>query len=103
LIEPERGYRVVPVRDGRPFSRSPDSVIQTNGGAFRRLTTIGNDVQSALVDEPRAQLSECATPVFKVTQYRIPPEQVGTKQGEQEGDEDDPLSSWLMSANLERS
>src|SRR6476659_4903347 len=50
-----------PFRDDRPFSRSPNSVINTKGRAFRRQTTILNDLWAALVDEPMAQLHGCAT------------------------------------------
>ena len=49
-----------PVRDGRPFSRSPNFVLNTKGRAFRRQTTISNDLWAALVDEPMAQLHGCA-------------------------------------------
>ena len=38
-IEQDPGHSAVPVRDGRPFSRSPNFVIDTKGRAFRRLTT----------------------------------------------------------------
>jgi len=77
-IEQDPGHSAVPIRDGRPFSRSPNSVINTKGRAFRRLTTISDDLRAALVDEPMAQLNECATPLFVVTQFRIPPGHVGT-------------------------
>ena len=65
-IEQDPGHRAVPVRDGRPFSRSPNSVINTKGRAFRRLTTISNDLRAALVDEPMAQLHECAPPLLRL-------------------------------------
>jgi hypothetical protein len=42
-IEQDPGHSAVPVRDGRPFSRSPNSVINTKGRAFRRQTTMLND------------------------------------------------------------
>ena len=64
-IEQDPGHSAVPIRDGRPFSRSPNSVIDTKGRAFRRLTTISNDLWAALVDEPMAQLHGCATPIGK--------------------------------------
>jgi hypothetical protein len=32
------GHGAIPLRDGRPFSRSPDFVLNTKGRAFRRLT-----------------------------------------------------------------
>jgi hypothetical protein len=38
-IEQDPGHSAVPTRDGRPFSRSPNFVIDTKGRAFRRLTT----------------------------------------------------------------
>jgi hypothetical protein len=60
-IEQDPGHGAVPIRDGRPFSRSPNSVMQTEGRAFRRLATISNDLRAALVDEPMAQLHGCAT------------------------------------------
>jgi hypothetical protein len=63
-IEQDPVHSAVPVRDGRPFSRSPNSVINTKGRAFRRLTTISDDLRAALVDEPMAQLHECATPLL---------------------------------------
>jgi hypothetical protein len=63
-IEQDPGHSAVPIRDGRPFSRSPNSVMNTEGRAFRRLTTISDDLRAALVDEPMAQLHECATPLL---------------------------------------
>jgi hypothetical protein len=60
-IEQDPVHSAVPVRDGRPFSRSPNSVINTKGRAFRRQTTMSNDLWAALVDEPMAQLHGCAT------------------------------------------
>jgi hypothetical protein len=38
-IEQSPGHSAVPFGDGRPFSRSPNSVISTKGRAFGRLTT----------------------------------------------------------------
>jgi hypothetical protein len=61
LIEQDPLHSAVPVRDGRPFSRSPNSVINTKGRAFRRQTTMLNDLWAALVDEQMAQLHGCAT------------------------------------------
>ena len=43
------------------FSQSPNSVINTKGRAFRRQTTMLNDLWPALVDEPMAHLHGCAT------------------------------------------
>ena len=43
-IEQDPVHSAVPVRDGRPFSRSPNSVINTEGRAFRRQTTMSNDL-----------------------------------------------------------
>jgi hypothetical protein len=63
-IEQDPGHRAVPVRDGRPLSRSPNSVINTKDRAFRRLTTISNDFRAALLDEPMAQLHGCTTPLL---------------------------------------
>ena len=60
-IEQDPGHSAVPTRDGRPFSRSPNFVIDTKGRAFRRQTTMSNDLWAALVDEPMAQLHGCAT------------------------------------------
>jgi len=34
------GHGAIPFRDSRPFSRSPNFVLNTKGRAFRRLTTI---------------------------------------------------------------
>jgi hypothetical protein len=61
LIEQDPVHSAVPVRDGRPFSRSPNSVINTKGRTFRRETTMLNDLWAAFVDEPMAQLHGCAT------------------------------------------
>jgi hypothetical protein len=44
----------------------PNSVINTKGRAFRRLATISNDLRAALVDEPMAQLHECAPPLLRL-------------------------------------
>src|SRR5438105_11960833 len=65
-IERDPGRRTDPVRDGRPLSRSPNFVSNTKGRAFRRLATISNDFGAALVDEPMAQLHECATRLLKL-------------------------------------
>jgi hypothetical protein len=63
-IKQDPGHSAVPFRDGRPFSRSPNSVTNTEGRAFRRLTTISDDLRAALIEEPKAQLHECATPLL---------------------------------------
>ena len=60
-IEQDPVHSAVPVRDGRPFSRSPNPVINTKDEAFRRQTTMSNGLWAALVDEPMAQLHGCAT------------------------------------------
>ena len=44
---------------------SPNSAIDAKGRAYRRLTTTSNDLRAALVDEPMAQLHECAMPIGK--------------------------------------
>src|SRR5262249_50047701 len=59
-IEQDPVHSAVPVRNGRPFSRSPNPVINTKGEAFRRQRTMSNGLWAALVDEPRAQLHGCA-------------------------------------------
>jgi hypothetical protein len=43
-IEQDPVHSAVPVRDGRPISLSPNSVINTKGQAFRRQTTMSNDL-----------------------------------------------------------
>ena len=61
-IERDPGHSAVPARDGRPFSRSPNLVIDTKGRAFRRLATrYRTTSRPRLVVEPRAQLHGCAT------------------------------------------
>src|SRR5262249_10080974 len=60
LIERDSVHSAVPGRDGRPFSRSPNPVMNTKGEAFRRQTTMSNGLWAALVDEPMAQLHGCA-------------------------------------------
>ncbi len=64
-IEPDPVHSAVPLGEGRPFSGSPDSAIDANGRAYRRLTTPSNDRWAARVDEPMAQLHECAMPIRK--------------------------------------
>ena len=64
-IEQDPVHSVVPVRDGWPFSRSPNSVINTKGRAFRRLWTMFNDVWAALVDGLMSQLHGCTTRLLK--------------------------------------
>jgi hypothetical protein len=46
-------------------SGGPHFVLNTKGQASRRLTTKSNDLRAALVDEPKARLHGCATPLLK--------------------------------------
>src|SRR5215471_5874149 len=72
-IEQDPVHSAVPVRDGRPSSRSPNPVINTKDEAFRRQTTMSNGLWAALVDEPMAQLHGCAMPIGKFfgSAYRL--------------------------------
>jgi hypothetical protein len=64
-IEQDPVHSAVPVRDGRPFSRRPNPVINPKDEAFRRQTAMSNGLWAALVDEPMAQLPGCAMPIGK--------------------------------------
>ncbi len=64
-IEQGPGHSAFPFRSGRPFSRSPNFVLNTKGRAFRRLATPSIDLWAALVDEPMARRHECAMPIGK--------------------------------------
>ena len=64
-IEPDPVHSAVPLGEGRPFSRSPNPVINTKDEAFRRQTTMSNGLWAALVDEPMAQLHERVMPIGK--------------------------------------
>src|SRR6516164_607551 len=72
-IEQDPVHSAVPVRDGRPFPRSSNPVINTKDEAFRRQTTMSNGLWAALVDEPMAQLHGCAMPIGKFfgSAYRL--------------------------------
>jgi hypothetical protein len=51
---PQQGWSAV-------FPKPQFRVSNTKGRAFRRVATISDDFRAALVDEPMAQLHECAT------------------------------------------